>query len=388
MPDLFISYSSHDRPWADRLYAELRTSYPTLDIFLDHKSIPPGADWRSVLVNTARSTQNLVALWSEKAKQSNEVGPEIEAFEQNAAIAPVVNGLSRRIFYVPLEGDYGPMTAKQSFVKFKDRSLYDSAAQDRGTSHLDTAAIRPVLNECIRWIGDNVARQSPVTLAILAMNASIINLLDPFENIQTLPGHPTLAGVLGGLGLSLPAVKQRYGSSGFEWRPFGTTQTVIDVMEEARREINPSLDAEFRFQWKELDLYGETSKAGRVEPVVQTLVSSGPSVLVVDPISLHNIVIKSLFDTLGDYFNRQEAIVISLAPHESPGLGSLLLSISEKGSPILKPYFNPFVPATGTFAGCGLNLGHKMELTRLVRYGLGLHHLKQKRKEEELMKMS
>jgi TIR domain len=88
MPDLFISYSSLDRPWADRLYSELKTAYPTLDIFLDHKSIPLGGDWRPILNQTAVDTQNLVALWSERAKASNEVGPEIQAFNQARNTTP------------------------------------------------------------------------------------------------------------------------------------------------------------------------------------------------------------------------------------------------------------------------------------------------------------
>src|SRR5262249_60730948 len=86
--------------------------------------------------------------------------------------------------------------------------------------------------------------------------------------------------------------------------------------------------------------------------------------------------------------DRADSIVISLAPNQSPWIDSMLLSISEKGGNILNPYFNPLVPATGTFAGCGLNLAHKMEVARLVRHGLGLYHLKRKRKDEgELVKM-
>src|SRR5262249_35106661 len=103
IPDLFISYSSHDRPWADRLYAELKASYPTLDIFLDHESIPANANWRQVLIATAVVTKNLVVLWSEKAKESNEVGPEIQAFEQSKLNTPLADGLPRTLFYIPLQ---------------------------------------------------------------------------------------------------------------------------------------------------------------------------------------------------------------------------------------------------------------------------------------------
>ena len=251
MPDLFISYSSLDRPWADRLYSELKAAYPTLDIFLDHKSIPPGGDWRPILNQTAIATQNLVVLWSERAKASNEVGPEIQAFNQARITTPLVNGLPRTLYYVPLEGDYGPLTALQSFVKFKDKAVYDPTVPDCGVSKLDTAPLKPLLNECVRLIGDSIVRHNPVTLAILTMNSGIVNLLDPFVDIQTLPGYPTLGNLLASLGMTLAALKTRYGPTAFEWRPFGTPETVIDIMEDARKDTNPNLNEEFRFQWKE-----------------------------------------------------------------------------------------------------------------------------------------
>jgi hypothetical protein len=43
-------------------------------------------------------------------------------------------------------------------------------------------------------------------------------------------------------------------------------------MDDARKETNPNLNEEFRFQWKEFDLYGEISKAQAVQPVMQSLI--------------------------------------------------------------------------------------------------------------------
>ena len=44
--DLFISYSSRDRKWAERFDADIRTSYPQLRVFFDRASIMAGAAWR------------------------------------------------------------------------------------------------------------------------------------------------------------------------------------------------------------------------------------------------------------------------------------------------------------------------------------------------------
>ena len=49
MPELyglFISYSSHDLPWAERFEADIHRAYPWLKTFLDRDDILAGSDWR------------------------------------------------------------------------------------------------------------------------------------------------------------------------------------------------------------------------------------------------------------------------------------------------------------------------------------------------------
>jgi hypothetical protein len=64
MPDLFISCSSHDRPWAERLYNDLRTRFPTITVFWarDPQNLPPGADWRQMLTDNACKTTHFAVL--------------------------------------------------------------------------------------------------------------------------------------------------------------------------------------------------------------------------------------------------------------------------------------------------------------------------------------
>jgi hypothetical protein len=40
--DIFISYSSKDRPWAQKLYRDLHGGFPSLRIFWDRESITAG----------------------------------------------------------------------------------------------------------------------------------------------------------------------------------------------------------------------------------------------------------------------------------------------------------------------------------------------------------
>jgi hypothetical protein len=71
MFDLFISYSSHDRPWAARLYADLRERFPTLRIFWDRDpvAIPPAEGWAQRLKDSARTSTHLAVLWSEAKRR-------------------------------------------------------------------------------------------------------------------------------------------------------------------------------------------------------------------------------------------------------------------------------------------------------------------------------
>ena len=63
MYDLFISHSSHDRKWAERLYTDLTESFRPLRVFWDRESIPAGAHWRTLLTDAnVETTQYAIGL--------------------------------------------------------------------------------------------------------------------------------------------------------------------------------------------------------------------------------------------------------------------------------------------------------------------------------------
>src|SRR5437016_1753571 len=125
MSDLFISYSHHDRPWAERLYKDIRTNHSFLDVFWDRESIPPRATFREILNDEIRKANNLVLLWSEAAKQSDEVGPEVQTFQAFQAQHAAPGVKAPIAFYIPLEGKYGPLEATQGFTAMRDHYKKD-----------------------------------------------------------------------------------------------------------------------------------------------------------------------------------------------------------------------------------------------------------------------
>ena len=87
--DLFVSYSSKDRPWAQKLYDDLQAYDRRLQIFYDRESIPAGATWRQDLTNAIYNSKHLLFFWSKNADSPNasgtkEVDPEIADFRRIA----------------------------------------------------------------------------------------------------------------------------------------------------------------------------------------------------------------------------------------------------------------------------------------------------------------
>src|SRR5262249_47028155 len=157
---------------------------------------------------------------------------------------------------IPLEGQYGPLEAKQGFAELRRHQTYAPDTQDRGVAKLDSAPHRDEWRHIVRTIGDTVLgaeRTQPVNLAVLVMDKTNVDLIDHFLDERPVPG-PTLNELLTTAGLTIAKVKARYGDNAFAWTPFGTAQTIIDLMENLRVVVNRGLDPKYHFHWVPCDL--------------------------------------------------------------------------------------------------------------------------------------
>jgi hypothetical protein len=107
--------------------------------------------------------------------------------------------------------------------------------------------------------------------------------------------------------------------------------------------------------------------------------SASPSVVIVDQLSLYNPSVYQVFAQLVDYAKKEQAVIISLSPAQYPATDFLYQSLVSRGAPVLNGYFEPQIPATGTFAWCGINLQHAIDVKRLIRGSLGLYYVQQKK---------
>lgn len=390
MPDLFISYNSQDEVWANRFFLDIRSRFPMIKPFWarDVDAIPVGEPFRPVFQGEAQNATNFIVFWSQHAQLSNEVGPEIQSFLQNRQTRPTAaDGAKRKLFYVPLEAgvDYGGLVDLQGFPDF--RGVYDANAGDRGISGLAAAPASDNWSRMVRAVGNAVLEgqaTQAITLALMVVTddpQTGTNLLDPILNLKL--GGPSLNEFLQSVGLSLADAKARYTSTAFEWRPFGTSKTIIDLAEDIRELANQSLGPSYQFHWRPVDFVEEARKV-RDEPALRRLIESlseGPSVVVTDPVSLYHPLVQSVFKRLTDYAKKPQSMIVSMSPLEAVGASQLYSSLVSNGSPVLDAHLYPQIPASEPVAFCGVNVQHIVQVEHLIRNGLGHYYLQKKKSE-------
>ena len=381
--DLFVSYSSKDRPWAEKLYNDLHTSYPQLRIFFDRTSIMAGDAWRQDLKNAIRNSKHLLFFWSKNADTPNasgtkEVGPELESFLAHSDSMPELEGSARKVFYIPLEGERGGGVADfQGFPAFKDH--YKPQAIDLGISNLAADPGREEWKRMVRMTGDAISvanSAKPVVAGIIATNVQELPLLDMIHGKKKKPDGPTLDQFLAGFGLTWAGVRDRYGQDALDWRPQGE-DTIVTLFEEVRVRVNAKLDPADRFQWKYVDLTTAEDYAKNVRSIYEQ-----PSVVLFDPISLYDSICAGALLDLEDYVGREESVMISLSPtvQIADDLQAMYL---RSLSTILEDYFQPKIPPGAVFfARCALDVQRTSQIDPLIRNRIRYPHLVQKRKAE------
>jgi hypothetical protein len=371
--DLFISYSSADRPWAAKLFQDLSAAYPALRIFWDRAAIPAGGRWRTLLTDANVHTKHLLFLWSAAAKNSIEVEPEIAAFEAEVRRTPVLEDSQRIEFYVPLEGARGGgIQDLQGFPDFA--AYYDPKAQDRGVSGVGVGQGSIDWKRMIRMVGDAVSNASkavPIVAAVVAVGAPFLPLLDSLHSLPTSPNGPTLDQFLADYRLDWPTVRARYGANALEWRPFGGPETVVDLLEGLRVQANSRLASEHRFRWTYVDV-GDAVAAG----TLAQRVTQRPSVVFVDPVSLYNPYHANAFKALDDYVRQEHSAIISFAPVGAASRDWFASALRFQSEPLLNDYFEPKVPLiTRHFAQCVYNVQRITDVERVVRHRIAFMDL-------------
>jgi hypothetical protein len=226
--DLFISYSSFDRPWAKKLYDDLQDNYPFIRTFWDRESIGAGEGWRTKLTSSALTAKHLVVLWSEHAAASDEVILEIGEFNADIRRSPKLGSSERLSFAIGLQGMPGvSLELKQGFPGLAP--LYKPLQGDRGLGAVDTTSPDSEWRRVIRMIADAVVKADaaePIIAGIVSTNSSRFSLMEQLRGLAQHPDGISLDEFLAQYQLKWEQVKPRYGANALQWRPFGETSVV------------------------------------------------------------------------------------------------------------------------------------------------------------------
>jgi len=360
--DVFISYSSADRPWAIKLYDALRAK--NIEPFLDRERLEVGRPWEPALAQNIQSSQHFVVLWSPHAERSSWVRREIGRFE--AIVDTALSGQAkddRRFIFLPLEGENSAYSSLQMIDDLREASAYAGGAE----------AVTPGLwQNVVQKIVTAIRADDPsmpLPVAVLAMTRDELERLDPNE--QRLFG-PDLNTLLHSLGIAgREGIVQYYGEQRTDWHPFGGPLNIRQLLDTLLENINYGLAPPFR--WDYIDNAFWTNDLGAARAAKDKLLAS-LSVIVIDPLSLYEELVYQRLAFLHQCFASEKSVILVLTPFLiPPSFIQLSTLIEQRGSPFFDMYYNPPVPYDTGYATLGVNIGHERDIQRLLRTSLGLY---------------
>jgi hypothetical protein len=360
---VFISYSSKDREWARRMEQDLRARGVD-KIFLDERTLETGLPWAPALKDAVRASRHLLVLWSKNASSSQWVAAEMAQFD---IVAGEATTGSRRMLCVLLdEEDPFVYASLQAEKRLREKPLYQTGIAGF-TPELSTVwnDVAGDLAEIILTTGD----ETPIQLAIVAMTREEAKQLDLN---QTLGGRvEPLAKQLAALGLQdLAALEARYGERRRDWRPFGGDRTLRQVQDELLGKINQLLP-DRKFRWQEVDILSGDFETAKSEVGKLT---SDLTVVLIDPLSLYNPNITFRFSLFQSCFQREQSVILTLAPFRLPSaLSDLRKLVYDASTPLLDFFYEPPVPSERCYYACNLDACDPSEIRRTIWRRLGLY---------------
>ena len=225
--DVFISYSSVDEAWAKKLQKSLTDS--GLKVFLDSLRMVPGKEWEEQLYDALQGSQNIVLLWSDKARLSDWVFKETAYFDVSFFKNP-----ERKFVCIVLNDQPKVFSRLQSINTIKDKTLYDA-----GANAIDNDTWNKIIARVLEGLKADDLRK-PIKRAILTLTVDELNKLD-------FDWDPSFGRSLNKLGLTKEKINDRYGPLRNDWKPFGGDKNIITVLDEILDEINR--DNSLSYKW-------------------------------------------------------------------------------------------------------------------------------------------
>jgi hypothetical protein len=168
-----------------------------------------------------------------------------------------------------------------------------------------------------------------------------------------------------GLGIADPVtLKGLYGQTRGDWKPFGSDVTIDAILGTVLGQLNQNVQPA-QFEWDPVDFL---AVGGDWNAELARL--AGPSVVLMDPLSLYHPRIKDRVQLLTQYFDKGDLVFVMLAPFcVAPPYDVLRTMVRVLAAPLLDSYFDP-TPRKLGMAACAVGICDHVDLARAIRAAL------------------
>ena len=350
--DVFISYSSADREWAKKLSAAIGHEADRYSVFLDEQSLRAGDNWEETIQSSLETSQSLVVLWSDRAKESQWVSRELFSFMATAR--PKMN-LNRRIIVINLQGSNLATNSYQQITSPELQQAYSNSAQ-------------PAVEVWRKVIADVKDGLNPgkrplfVPLVVLTLTSDEFNGLAQTQRER----------LRSDFGLSDAFLSARYGTTRMEWKPFAGSEPIVALLESVRTSANHALKAH-RLDWKLADDVFWTDPIAASRFVNNDFNTSDLSLLIIDPVAVHSLDVLQRLMLFQDSLTSDRRVIVTLPPFGvPPRLKRLRDALTRRTTPYFDDYFYPAVPTKRRLlAQCAWNVTDGEDIQRHILAAAG-----------------
>jgi hypothetical protein len=348
--DVFISYSSLDRSWAERLAADLGER--GVKCFFDHKSLRDGPGWEQQIKVALTESRHIVCLWSKAAKESVWVGRELATFD-------VLH----------------PSEAEGSLLL---KVLLDETPSAYASRQL--VRVEPMLQayEVARppWPGDDwlalvtrVQRSVKQDLNVLTIPVALLTLT---QGLVSKIGVDELMKIADQLELDGAALAARYGNSRLEWRPFiDSTASIGALIDQVKVELDQRLaPRSVHFEFPDETFWADHETA---QTWVKAMKERGIGAIVIDPVALSMVGVHTRLSLFAQVLGLENVSILALHPQQASDRATKFRRwMKEFAASVVHSHFDPPLAAEIIFsARCSIGLDDPSEMRRLLQACIG-----------------
>jgi hypothetical protein len=357
--DIFISYASEDKEWAEKLEQSLIAKQKS--VFRDKSRLSAGRPFEDQLLDALDECAHMVALWSPNARNSDWVTKEMSVFDVKFR-----KEKKKTLIIIVLDDDPKAFASLEMIYEIKVADAYKGGATNIGQKVWDK-----VIERTLAGLNSNqMGPQEPIKRLFLTLTKADLPKLDytavvyPNVTLQTIIDDAALNN-------ELPKL---YGDTRMDWRTFDDDRHLsMSKMTDRLDKILVNINNVFKtnFGWQDVPETIFDTASPEQEPQI-ALLAVNPSVIIIDPIALHHPKINQLFGRLEACFENRNCVIVTYSLTDHSAMFHLIRrSIEVSAFRFHRSYFNPPIPRGNVLAQISANPNDEIDIKRRVQMLIG-----------------